>query len=121
MTTKQITGLLIGGLTFLVIIVFVDLDSSNPDITKMAAVSVAIGVHPLLLMITATLSASMAFMLPVATPPNTIIFASRRIKVMDMVKAGFTLNLVGVLTVSLLVYLLGSLIFDLNTFPSWAK
>ncbi len=100
--------------------------TSNTATTQMilpilAAVSVAIGVHPLLLMITATLSASMAFMLPVATPPNTIIFASRRIKVIDMVKAGFTLNLVGVLTVSLLVYLLGSLIFDLSAFPDWAK
>ncbi len=100
--------------------------TSNTATTQMilpilAAVSVAIGVHPLLLMITATLSASMAFMLPVATPPNTIIFASRRIKVIDMVKAGFTLNLVGVITVSLMVYLLGSLIFDLSAFPDWAK
>lgn len=100
--------------------------TSNTATTQMilpilAAVSVAIGVHPLLLMITATLSASMAFMLPVATPPNTIIFASRRIRVIDMVKAGFSLNLVGVIVVSLLVYLLGSYIFDLNTFPDWAK
>jgi len=100
--------------------------TSNTATTQMilpilAAVSVAIGIHPLLLMITATLSASMAFMLPVATPPNTIIFASRRIKVFDMVKAGFTLNIVGVLVVTVLVYLLGSYIFDLSVFPDWAK
>lgn len=100
--------------------------TSNTATTQMilpilAAVSAAIGVHPLLLMITATLSASMAFMLPVATPPNTIIFASRRIKVIDMVKAGFTLNIAGVIVVTLLVYFLGSYLFELNTFPAWVK
>lgn len=100
--------------------------TSNTATTQMilpilAAVSVAIGIHPLLLMITATLSASMAFMLPVATPPNTIIFASRRIRVFDMAKAGFTLNIVGVLVVTVLVYILGSYIFDLSVFPHWAK
>lgn len=100
--------------------------TSNTATTQMilpilAAVSAAIGIHPLLLMITATLSASMAFMLPVATPPNTIIFASRRIKVFDMAKAGFMLNIAGVFVVTILVYLLGSYIFDLSVFPDWAK
>lgn len=96
--------------------------TSNTATTQMilpilAAVSAAIGLHPLLLMITATLSASMAFMLPVATPPNTIIFASRRIKVIDMVKAGFSLNIAGIIIVTLLVYILGNYIFDFNSFP----
>lgn len=100
--------------------------TSNTATTQMilpiiAAVSVEIGVHPLMLMITATLSASMAFMLPVATPPNTIIFASRRIKIIDMVRAGFFLNIVGVIVVSLLVYLLGNVIFEMDLFPDWAK
>jgi sodium-dependent dicarboxylate transporter 2/3/5 len=58
----------------------------------LASVSVAIGLHPMLLMLTATLSASMAFMLPVATPPNTIIFASGRIKIYEMAKTGILLN-----------------------------
>ncbi len=87
----------------------------------MASVSIALGLNPLLLMITATLSTSMAFMLPVATPPNTIIFASDKMKIQYMVKAGFMLNIFGVLIVSLLVYLIGSMLFDLNTFPLWAK
>jgi solute carrier family 13 (sodium-dependent dicarboxylate transporter), member 2/3/5 len=100
--------------------------TSNTATTQMilpilAAVSIAIGVHPLLLMITATISASMAFMLPVATPPNTIIFASRRIRVIDMVKAGFSLNITGVIIVVILVYIIGNYIFDFNTFPDWAK
>jgi solute carrier family 13 (sodium-dependent dicarboxylate transporter), member 2/3/5 len=87
----------------------------------MASVSLAIGVNPLLLMITATLSSSMAFMLPAATPPNTIIFASERVKISHMTKAGFLLNISAIIIVSLLVYILGEILFDLETFPDWAK
>ena len=86
----------------------------------MASVSVAIGLNPLLLMITATLSASMAFMLPVATPPNTIVFASERLRIIDMAKSGIAFNITSVLLISALVYLLGSVIFNLHVFPSWA-
>ncbi len=87
----------------------------------MASVSVAIGMNPLLLMLTATFSASMGFMMPAATPPNTIVFASERIKISDMAKAGFALNIAGIIFVSLFVYLIGTLLFNLNTFPLWAK
>jgi sodium-dependent dicarboxylate transporter 2/3/5 len=75
----------------------------------------------MLLMIAATLSASMAFMMPVGTPPNTIVFASKRLKISDMAKTGFALNLISVIVIALLVYFIGSIIFDLNTFPEWAK
>jgi sodium-dependent dicarboxylate transporter 2/3/5 len=100
--------------------------TSNTATTQMilpilASVSIAMGLNPLLLMLTATLSASMAFMLPIATPPNTIIFASGRIKIPEMAKTGFALNITGIIIVSLLVYFLGSLIFDLSSFPAWAK
>ncbi len=99
--------------------------TSNTATTQMilpilASVAMAMGMNPLLLMLTATLSASMAFMLPVATPPNTIIFASSRIKVTEMVKAGFALNILGVIIVTLIVYFVGELVFDLGTFPGWA-
>ncbi len=86
----------------------------------MASVAVAIGMNPLLLMITATLSASMGFMLPAATPPNTVVFASERLKIPQMVKAGFALNIAGVILVAVMVYLIGSFVFDLNIFPDWA-
>ena len=99
--------------------------TSNTATTQMilpilASVSIALGMNPMLLMLTATLSASMAFMLPVATPPNTIIFAGGRIKIYEMAKSGIALNFVGVIIVSLIVYFLGSLIFDLGTMPGWA-
>jgi sodium-dependent dicarboxylate transporter 2/3/5 len=86
----------------------------------LASVSVAIGLNPMLLMLTATLSASMAFMLPVATPPNTIIFASGRIKIYEMARTGVLLNIIGIIVVSVIVYFLGILLFDLGTMPPWA-
>ena len=95
--------------------------TSQMILPVMASVSVALGIHPFLLMIVATLSSSMAFMLPVATPPNTIIFASNRLKISDMIKAGFVLNLMSIILVSILIYLLGNILFDFNTFPAWAK
>lgn len=86
-----------------------------------AAVSTAIGMNPLVLMLTAAISASMAFMLPVATPPNTIIFASGRIKISELAKTGLILNIFGIIIISLLVYFWGSFIFDLDVFPGWAN
>jgi len=86
----------------------------------MASVSVALGIHPLFLMIIATLSSSMAFMLPVGTPPNTIVFASERLKISDMVKAGFALNIASIILITVLVYFLGNILFDFSSFPVWA-
>ncbi len=63
--------------------------------------------HPLTLMIPATLAASLGFMLPVATAPNTIIFGSKKIAVADMGKAGFFLDLAGIVIITLVVLILG--------------
>jgi len=86
-----------------------------------ASVAVSIGMNPLLLMLTATFSASMAFMLPVATPPNTIVFASDRIRISEMARAGFALNIAGVIIISLIIYFVGDQLFDLKVFPDWAR
>lgn len=99
--------------------------TSNTATTQMilpilASVSVAIGINPLLLMIAATLSASMAFMMPVGTPPNTIVFASKRLRISDMAKTGFALNLISVIVIALTVYFVGTIIFNLSVFPDWA-
>jgi sodium-dependent dicarboxylate transporter 2/3/5 len=61
----------------------------------LAAAGSALGVPPVLLMIPATLSASCAFMLPVATPPNSVVYASGKITIGEMAKLGFALNLIG--------------------------
>lgn len=68
-------------------------------------------IHPLLLMLPVTLSASYAFMLPVATPPNTIVFGSDRLTVREMARTGWRLNIVAALATWLLVISLGSWVF----------
>ncbi len=65
----------------------------------LASLAKEIGVNPLMIMIPATFSVSLAFMLPVGTPPNAIVFSSQRLKVWDMVKAGFILNVIGIIIV----------------------
>jgi len=89
----------------------------------LGALAVAIQVNPLLLMIPATLSCSCAFMLPVATPPNAIIFGTQRIKVADMAKIGLFINLLGVILITFFSFILGRTIFgiDLSTLPNWAQ
>jgi len=101
--------------------------TSNTATTQMAlpvvaSVAVAIGVNPLLLMVPATLSASCAFMLPVATPPNAIIFGTEMIEIREMARAGIVLNLVGALVITAAIYLLGAAAFggDMGTTPVWA-
>jgi len=86
------------------------------------SLSVAIQTNPLLLMIPATLSASCAFMLPVATPPNAIIFGTGEVRMQDMIKTGIILNLIGVVLITLFIYVLGTAVFgiQLGRFPEWA-
>jgi sodium-dependent dicarboxylate transporter 2/3/5 len=88
----------------------------------LAATAVGLGLHPFLLMIPATLSASCAFMLPVATPPNAIVFASGSIPMTAMVRIGIIMNLVGVALVTLIMYLLAIPAFgiSLTHLPAWA-
>lgn len=101
--------------------------TSNTATTEMilpllASIGVAMETHPLLLMIPACLSASCAFMMPVATPPNAIVFGSGRIKIGEMVRVGIFLNLIGVVVISLLFYYMGQAIFDIDPSvkPEWA-
>ena len=77
------------------------------------AFAVAIHVHPLTLMVAVALSASFAFMLPVATPPNAIIFSSRQITIPQMARAGIWLNLIGSFLITLFVVFYLPQAFDL--------
>ena len=101
--------------------------TSNLATTEMilpilASVAVLTGMNPLMLMVPATLSASCAFMMPVATPPNAIVFGSDRISVGEMARAGIFLNLVGALVIATLVLTLGETVFGIESgvMPDWA-
>lgn len=101
--------------------------TSNVATTEMilpvaAGLAMVIKLNPLLLMIPATLAASMAFMLPVATPPNAIIFGTNKIRVIDMVKTGILLNLLSIIIITLIMYFWGTAVFgiDVTNFPDWA-
>jgi len=76
-----------------------------------ASLSGVAGLNPLLLMVPATISASCAFMLPVATPPNAIIFGTDRLRVSSMAGAGLLLNIVGIVLVTAAMMTLGRAVF----------
>ena len=82
-----------------------------PVLVSLAAV---INVHPYILLVSATLAASCAFMLPVATPPNAVVFGSGYLKIEDMVKKGIWMNVISILLITLIVYFILPLIWDLN-------
>lgn len=76
----------------------------------LAATAAVIDVDPLLLIVPATLAASCAFMMPVATPPNAIVFGSGEITIPQMVRAGVWLNVIGLVLIVFWVYVAGGLI-----------
>jgi len=87
----------------------------------LSAVAIGLNQNPLLLVVPAALSASCAFMLPVATPPNAIVFGSGYVTIPQMVKSGFGLNLIGVVLISALTYAVVIPAFGvvLNELPQW--
>ncbi|MBT8078476.1 MAG: DASS family sodium-coupled anion symporter [Gammaproteobacteria bacterium] len=68
----------------------------------MGAIALQAGVHPLILTVPVTIAASCAFMLPVATPPNAIVFATGQIRIPQMIRAGLFLNIIGIIIVSII-------------------
>ena len=88
----------------------------------LAGAAASSGVHPLMLMLPATLSASCAFMLPISTPPNAIIFGSGQVDMARMVRTGLLLNLSGVLLITVFfTFVCGPILgLDPATLPEWA-
>jgi sodium-dependent dicarboxylate transporter 2/3/5 len=79
----------------------------------MAALAAVLGVHPYLVMVPAVVSASCAFMLPVATPPNAIVIGSGRVGVQDLFHEGLWLNLIGAVLTTIVVLTLGRLVLPM--------
>ncbi|CAB1427365.1 unnamed protein product [Pleuronectes platessa] len=87
----------------------------------LASMSQSMGLNPLYVMIPCTLSASFAFMLPVATPPNAIVFSFGVLKVSDMARTGVVMNVIGIGCITLAINSWGRVLFSLDSFPSWAN
>ena len=87
-----------------------EITSNVATATLMMPILVSLGLAlawpPLPLLYTACIAASCAFMLPVATPPNAIVFGSGQVRVGDMVKAGFWLNIISTLLIAGMVYMM---------------
>lgn len=101
--------LLIAGVNFLTEVTS-NIATVSMILPVLVALSSAIGAPPLMLMIGATCAASCAFMLPVATAPNAIAFGSGYLKMGDMVRAGFWMNLISIFIFTLVAYFFSGLV-----------
>ena len=78
----------------------------------LAPAALVLDVHPYVIMIGATLAASCAFMLPVATPPNAVVFGSNYLKISDMARVGIWMNIISIIIVFIAVYYLLPIIWN---------
>ncbi len=87
----------------------------------LAPIALELDLNPYMLLVATTVAASCAFMLPVATPPNAVVFGSGYLKIPDMVKAGFWMNLVSIVFLTLVVYFLLPFVWDFEPFGFTSK
>lgn len=97
--------------TIALIVTFLTETTSNTATTVLlmpilASAALGLGLDPSLLMVPAAMSASCAFMLPVATAPNAIVFSSGHITIANMVREGLALNCIGIVVITLVSYFL---------------
>jgi sodium-dependent dicarboxylate transporter 2/3/5 len=86
----------------------------------LAPMAMAFDLHPYMIMVSVTIAASCAFMLPVATPPNAVVFGSGHLRIPDMMKAGIWMNIISIVLVTLFTFYLLPLLWNLepNAFPA---
>tara|TARA_R110000772_G_scaffold82075_8_gene174301 strand:- start:2306 stop:2707 length:402 start_codon:yes stop_codon:yes gene_type:complete len=84
-----------------------------------AALALAINIHPFALMVPCAMAANCAFMLPVGTPPNAIIFATGKLRIAEMIRVGFILNIIAAIIIVFTTYFTLPLMWgiDLNAVP----
>jgi solute carrier family 13 (sodium-dependent dicarboxylate transporter), member 2/3/5 len=114
-------------ITCVVVVILSELTSNTATAVMampiLAAAAVQMNVHPFLLMIPGTIAASFGFMLPVSTPPNAIVFGSGWITIPQMAKAGVWMDVIGIVLVTVIVWLLGATVFGISPgpLPDWVK
>ncbi|MDG1298024.1 MAG: SLC13 family permease, partial [Saprospiraceae bacterium] len=119
----QLSGLKSIDLFFILLILvsainFLTEITSNLATTSMmlpilAPLGISVGLHPFVLMAACTIAASCAFMLPVATPPNAIVFGSGYLKISDMAKTGIWMNIIAIVLISIYAYFFMPLLWKL--------
>ncbi|MDO5828526.1 MAG: DASS family sodium-coupled anion symporter [Methanocorpusculum sp.] len=94
---------------------------ANIMIPVMAGVAAGLSMNPFILMMTVAVASSLAFMLPVATPPNAVAYGTDYVEMKDMVTAGWFLNLIGIILFTIFLFTLGLSIFGIGVgLPEWA-
>ena len=109
LSTISITQAVIVVLLVITAVNFITEISSNMATTAMLLpvmipLAQLVGIHPYLLLVGTTLAASCAFMLPVATPPNAVVFGSKLLSISDMVKTGILINIISIILILIMVY-----------------
>lgn len=124
---KGMPVFLIIAVTTLFVLFLTEITSNTATATMilpiLAALALAINVHPLALMIPAAMGANCAFMLPVGTPPNAIVFGTGKISIREMATTGFWLNIIACVIIVIAVYLIVPYVFgiDISPFPAALK
>ncbi|KAJ8387715.1 hypothetical protein AAFF_G00151460 [Aldrovandia affinis] len=111
-------------ITCVLVTTFTEVASNPATITIflpiLAPLAETFHVNPLIILIPTTLCTSFAFLLPVSNPPNAIVYTYGHLNVIDMVKAGLGVNIIGVLVVLLAMSTWGIPLYNLDTYPDWA-
>lgn len=110
--------LLIVGCATLLILFLTEITSNTATATMIlpvvAALALALNIHPFALMVPCAMAANCAFMLPVGTPPNAIIFATEKLRIVEMVRTGFVMNIIAAILIVLVVYFLMPTLWNLD-------
>ena len=116
--------LIIITLSTLLVLALTEITSNTATATMilpvLASLALALHIHPFALMVPAAMAANCAFMLPVGTPPNAIIFGTGKIRIVEMVRVGFFINIFALLLIVLVIYYLMPIVWgiDLNIVPA---
>lgn len=123
MTLLQALPLILLVVVIITSVNFITEMTSNLATTAMllpilAPIAVGLGINPFMLMVATTVAASCAFMLPVATPPNAVVFGSGYLRIPDMIRAGIWMNVISIVLLTLMVYFILPLIWNFDPMSS---
>lgn len=119
MTSFQGLSLIMLVLVVIALVNFFTEFTSNLATTAMllpvlAPIALSLEVNPFMLMVACTIAASCAFMMPVATPPNAVVFGSGYLRIPDMIKSGIWMNLISIIFITAMVYYLLPVAWDFD-------